>query len=364
MANYPTKLNEVFSAQTIEIFYQKAVSDVITNSEYEGQIRDKSSKLNVLTFGALDAQNYTGVDLTAVDLTESNAQLVTDQAKAFYFTVKSYDTFRSYIKNPEQTIQKQTANRLAQIVDQYVLGFYSDVAAGNRDGTDYVTGTVAVASTTGAVTGSGTTFTSGMVGKGFKATGHTVWYRVKTYASATSITIEDDKDDETSAYTGGAISGGASYTVQANTALTVTAATIFARITALSTLLNNAEVPAEDRWLVLPSTVAATLKQATEYISIGSDGGREAAMNGKLPGMFAGFNIYEVSDTRCSGDNTNGFHCLGGHKSALCFAMGLTEMGVEDAIGNFGKRFKSLYVYGAKVPDERRKALVEGFWKV
>jgi hypothetical protein len=44
--------------------------------------------------------------------------------------------------------------------------------------------------------------------------------------------------------------------------------------------------------------------------------------------------------------------------------MGLTENGVEDAIGNFGKKYKSLYFYGAKVPDERRKALAEGFWKL
>jgi hypothetical protein len=364
MATYPTKLAEAFASQTLEIFYQRSVADAITNSEYEGQIRDKTSKLNVLTFGALDAQNYTGANLVADDLTESNAQLVTDQAKAFYYRVKSYDTFRSYVKNPEQTVQKQTADRLKQIIDQFIFTFWADVAAGNRLGTSYTTGTVTVDVTTGVVTGSGTTFTSAMVGKGFKAVGHTKWYRIKTFTSTTSIVIEDDKDDETSAYTGGAIAGGTAYEIQANTAVQITAANVMSKITALSTILDNAEVPQGERWLVLPASIADILKLAPEYISIGSEGGREAAMNGKMPGMFAGFEVYSVADGRMVGNTTDGFHVLGGHKSAICFAMGMTEVGMEDLIGNFGKAYKSLTVYGAKVPDERRKALVEGYFKL
>jgi hypothetical protein len=364
MSDYPTKLAEAFAYKALDIFYRTSVADAITNSEYEGEIKDKTSKLNVLTFGAIDADTYTGADMTADDLTESNSQLVTDQAKSIYFRVLSYEVFRSYVKNPESTVQKQVASRIKQIIDQYVLGLYGDVAAGNRDGTDYTTGTVTVTVTTGAVAGSGTTFTSAMVGQGFQADGHTDWYRVKTYTNATTIVIEDDKDDETSAYTGGAIAGGSTYTVQANTAIQVTASTIFARISALATKLTNAEIPDEDRWLVLPASIATLVKQSDEYVGIGSEGGREAVQNGRMPGMFAGFNVYEVADGRVSGDSSDGFHCLGGHKSAICFAMGMTENGIEDAIGNFGKKYKSLWVYGAKVADERRKALVEGFWKL
>jgi len=44
--------------------------------------------------------------------------------------------------------------------------------------------------------------------------------------------------------------------------------------------------------------------------------------------------------------------------------MGIKEHGIEVLIGIFGKAYKSLHVYGAKVADVRRKALVEGFWKV
>jgi hypothetical protein len=366
MNTYPTKLAEAFAAQALEIFYATSVSDAITNSDYEGQIKDKTSILNVLTFGAIDAHAYTGADMTADDLTESNAQLITDQARYIYFRVKDYDTFRSYIKNPESTIQKQTASRMKQIIDKFILGFYTDVGAGNRDGTDYITGLVDVAATTGVVTGSGTTFTSGMVGAGFKATGQTSWYRVKSFSNTGSITIEDDRDDSVSAYTGGKIgtTTDTAYTVQGYSAVQVTKDTIFGHISTLATMLTNNEIPDSDRFLVVPASIATLIRQSPQWVNIGSESGRNSVQNGKMPGQLAGFNIYEVADGRATGNTIDGIHCLGGHKSAICSAMGLTENGVEDAIKNFGKLYKSLYVYGAKVPDERRKALVDGYWKL
>jgi len=364
MATYPTKLIEAFAAQALRIFYMTSVADAITNSDYEGEVRDKSSKVNVLTFGKLTAQNYTGANMTAQAFTESSAQLTTDQAKYFYFQVKDWDTFRSYVKNPENTIVEQVGNEIKKTIDQFILGFYTDVAAGNRIGTDYTTGTVEVAATTGVVTGTGTTFTSAMVGRGFKATGHSAWYRIKTYTSATSIIIEDDLDDETSAYTGGAIAATATYTVEAATAVTLTKSTIFQEVTNLAVRLTNAEIPYDNRWLVVPARIASLIRNAPEFISTGTESGRETVLNGQLGGRFAGFSVYEVSDDRISGNNTNGYRVLGGHKSAICMAMGLTRNQVEqDIIGNFGKAYKSLYVYGAKVVDERRKALVELFCK-
>jgi hypothetical protein len=376
MATYPNKLIEAFASQALRIFYMKSVSDAITNSDYEGEIKDKSSILNVLTFGKLTAQDYSGSPMTAQSLTESSAQLVTNQAKYFYFQVKDWDTFRSYVKNPENTIVEQVGNEIKKVVDTFVLTFWGDVAAGNRIGTDYTTGTVEVTATTGAVVGTGTTFTSAMVGKPFKATGQSKWYRVKTYTNATNIVIENDVDDlgfadpftgapvTVGGYDGGAIAAGATYTVQAATALTVTKSTIFQYMTQAAQILTDSEIPYDNRWMVVPARIASLIRQAPEFISQGTESGRMTVLNGMLSGQFAGFNVYEVSEDRIDGDNTNGYHCLGGHKSAICFAMGLTRNQVEqDIIGNFGKAYKSLYVYGAKVADERRKALVELFIK-
>jgi hypothetical protein len=362
MSAYATKLAEAFSSKVIQRYYESAVSERITNSDYEGQVRDKASVLNVLTFGALALKNYTNTAMTADSLTESNAQLVTDQQKAYYFKVKDLDTFKSYIKNPEGTILEQCRALLAETVDAYVLGLYGDVAAGNRDGTNYTTGTVTVDVTTGVVTpAGGAAFGSSMVGKGFKALGHTSWYRIKSYNAGTGgIVIEDDSDDETSAYTGGAIVAGATFVIQANTALQVTKNTINARVNALATILNERKIPKSDRWLVVPAGVSALVRQAPEYIPAVESAYNEVVKRG-LIGMLAGFQVFE--NQQISGDST-GWHVLAGHKSGITFALGMTESGVEDLIGDFGSAYKGLTVYGAKVIDERRKALTEGFWKL
>jgi hypothetical protein len=173
------------------------------------------SKLNINSLAKISEKTYTGANLTPDNLTEANGLLTIDQYKAFYWKEKTLDKWKSYIKEPKGTVLAQTAEERRKNIMTYLLGFWSDAASGQWYGTSYTTGTVTVDVTTGAVTGSGTTSTSAMVGKPFKALGHSVWYRVKTYTSTTAIVIEDDSDDETSAYTGGAIGAGATYEIQA-----------------------------------------------------------------------------------------------------------------------------------------------------
>lgn len=360
MAAYATKLAEAFASQALRIYYQTAVAEMITNQDYEGEIRDRASRLNILTFDKLTTKDYTGANLTADDITESNAQLNTDQQKAFYYKIRSLDKFKSYIKNPEGTLSEQAGLELKKVIDTFVLGFWADVAAGNRVGTDYTTGTVTVDVTTGAVTGSGTTFTAAMVGKGFKAAGHTIWYRVKTYTSATAIVIEDDKDDTTSAYTGGAIGAGATYTIEAATPVQVTKSTVYAQLNSARQKLDDQEIPSENRFVVVPPYVASMIRQAPEYIPA-VDRAYDEVVNRGLVGSLAGLTVY--MSARVIGDSVSGWHVLAGHKSGITYAMGFVENGIEDLIGNFGKAYKSLNVYGGKVVDERRKALSELFLK-
>lgn len=362
MSSFGTNVGEKFAKSVITKFFEMAVSPMITNDNYEGEIKGGGAdRLNILSVAEDQGlQSYTGADLTLGNATESEGVLIVDQKKAYYFGIKSWDKFKSYAEDVDSDLIKQKAGELQEAVDTYVLGLYTDVASGNRVGTDYATGTVEVTVTTGAVTGTGTTFTSAMVGKGFKATGHTQWYRIKTYTSATAIVIEDDKDDETSAYTGGAISAGASYTIEAATAVQVTASTVYTKIVALKTKLNKAKVPKADRWLVVPADIAGIIDTCTELVHA-TQKGDDVIANGHM-GRLAGFQVYENEEV--AGDGTNGYHCLAGHKSAICFAMAFTETGIEDLQANFGKAYKGLNCYGAKVVDRRRSALAEGFFKL
>jgi len=246
----------------------------------------------------------------------------------------------------------------------YILGFWSDAAAGNWYGTDYTTGTVAV-DVSGNVTGSGTTFTSAMVGKPFKATGHSKWYRVKTYSSSTAIVIENDSDDETSSYDGGVISSSSSYTIQANTVKQIdnggSNPSFLTMVLTLKQMLDENEVPDEDRCLVVPPAAWTTMAKDTG-IKLSVEPAFEQLVVKGYMGTLEGFKV--IRSNRVAGDNTNGYHILALHKSFLTFADKALEVGMEeDLIGNFGSAYKDLFVYDGKVADERRKFAAQAFVK-
>ncbi len=364
---YATKIAEGFSQKLLREMYDKSLTDVIVNREYEGEINGVGSKLNILNFGRISEQTYSGSDLTVESLYEVNASLTIDQYKSFYWKEKTLDRWLSYVKNPHPTIVVQKADERNKNMDTFVLGLYADVGAGNKVGTDYTTGTVTVDVTTGAVTGSGTTFTSAMVGRGFKATGHTKWYRVKTYSSATSIVIEDDSDDTTTGYTGGAITAGATYTIEAATVLTITTANLLQYVSKMKQKLDEVEsygynsVPDSDRWLIVPPEFEYILQRASGVVLHVPEVYTDLVQKGFL-GMLSGFKIYRSN--RLTGDNTDGYRVLAGHPLWCTFAEKLLEADIEeDLTANFGSAYKDLFVYGAKVTDARRHFACEGFWK-
>lgn len=73
---------------------------------------------------------------------------------------------------------------------------------------DYITGTITTLANAGtAVTGSGSTWTAQMVGRGFKINADSEWHFIKTFTSTTSIALETK-------YQGAAIAAGTSaYTI-------------------------------------------------------------------------------------------------------------------------------------------------------
>lgn len=362
---YGTKLAEAFSQKVIKHIYETSPIDELVNRDYQGEINGVGSKLNMLSLAKISEKTYSGSNLTVDDINETNSILTIDQLKSFYFRIKTIDQWKSYVKNPKGTVIEQKAEERKKNILTYLLGLWADVGAGNWYGTSYTTGTVTVDVTTGAVTGSGTTFTSAMVGKPFKATGHTKWYRVKTYTSATAIVIENDSDDEASSYDGGAISAGASYEIQANTTKTIdnggSNPSFLTMVLDLKQKLDEAEVPENDRFLFIPP-VGETTMLKDSGIKLNVPAAYESLVIKGFLTELVGFKVFRSN--RVAGDNTNGFHVIAGHKSWLTFADKMLESGAEeDLIGNFGMAYKDLFVYGAKVADERRKFAAHAFVK-
>jgi len=173
--------------------------------------------------------------------------------------------------------------------------------------------------------------------------------------------IEDDSDDDASAYTGGAISAGATYTIEAAAVRTVTKANIVDYIDELAERLDTAEIPKEGRWLTVNAKIAHLIKKSEEYVPAIESAYQDVVKKGLL-GQISGFDVYQ--NQQVAGNNTTGYYIMAGHKSAITFVMEFKETGIEDLIGNFGKAYKGLWVYGGKVLDERRKALAYGWFKI
>ena len=364
-SDYGTKLAEGFSQRLMKEMYDKSLIDSIVNRDYQGEINGVGSKMNILNFERLSEKTYANTALTADSLEENNAQLVIDQYKSFYWKEKTLARWLSYIKNPHSTVVKQKADERNKNMDTFVFGLYEDVGAGNRVGTDYSTGSVTI-DADGNVTGSGTTFTEAMEGRGFKADGHTGWYRVKDYTSATAITIEDDLDDVDSTYSGGAISGGSTYTIEAATPLAITTTNLLQYVSKLKEKLDTAErlslnaVPDSDRWLIVPPEFESLLVRATGVALHVPEVYTELVKKGFIT-MLQGFKVFRSN--RLTGDNTDGFRVLAGHPNWMTFAEKLlTATMEEDLIGDFGTAYKDLFVYGAKVTDARRHFAAEGYW--
>lgn len=364
MSAYGTKIAEGFSSKVMQFVYDRDLLSIIVNRNYEGEINGVGSKLNILDFAKLSEKTYTGSALTADSLEENNGQLVIDQYKSFYWKEKTLDKWLSYIKNPHPYIVTQVGNERMKNMETFVLAKHGDIGAGNRVGTDYTTGTVTIDSS-GNVTGSGTTFTSTMVGKGFKATGHTTWYRVKTYSSPTAIVIEDDLDDVSSQYTGGAIGAGAAYTIEAATPLAVTAGDILNTVSEARERLNLAEkngfsaVPDSDRFLIAPPEFFTKLTQGTGVVLHVESAYQDLVKRGFM-GELQGFKLF--MSNRLDGNNTDGYHLIAGHSNWMTFAEKVLDARMEeDLIGDFGTAYKDLFVYGAKVKDINRHQAAEIF---
>ncbi len=361
MDTYGDNYGERFAVTALDKYFEETIVDKITNRNYERYITEGGASLvHVKTFGSLTLGTYTGADMTAEDPSESEGDFNPDQQRFYYFTIKSLTKFEDYVKDPESDLIKQAVAQLKEAVDAYVLGLYADAGAGNRVGVDYTTGTITITITTGACTGSGTAWTSGMSGLGIKATGHSKWYRF-TYASGTTGFVYNDSDDDTASYDGGTITG-AAYTIEAAAVKTVTVDNIFESLDGMAVRLSEHKIPKADRWTVVNARIASVLRRSDELTQPLQSSYDDVVKRG-LIGQAAGFTVYE--NEQVSGNSVTGWYCMAGHTSAITFAMEMQQSGIEqDIIGNFGKRFKALWVYGGKVLDERRKGLAYMWVKV
>ena len=125
----------------------------------------------------------------------------------------------------------------------------------------------------------------------------------------------------------------------------ITANNVIGKIIDMGTVLDEANCPEGDRFIVIPAKMAGMIKQSDlKDASITGDG-NTPLRNGRL-GMIDRFTVYVSHNLYKNGSE---FSVIGGHNMGFTFASQMTNMETIRSETTFGNIIRGLQVYGYKV---------------
>lgn len=152
------------------------------------------------------------------------------------------------------------------------------------------------------------------------------------------------------------------------TPVTLTAANILSSITALSSVLDEANVPETDRWLIITPTERQILMQSNLAQAQFMGDPSSILRNGKI-GMIDRFTVYvsnllprAAANQNWAGGASSGtakrHAIMAGHKSAISFASQIAKVESLQNPNDFGTLIRGLNVYGYGVTQADGLALL------
>lgn len=351
-----SNFGEQFAGKVLRRTWQSAVTPIITNTDYEGEIKKFGDRVNILSFpGDFGLQDYSaGTDMSVTAVYDMEDQLVVEKRKAENFAIDRLEDLFTYVDDAADSLTENVAKTLERVVDTYVLEQAQYARAGNWVGIDIrVTGSsrdteasITTTATGGTIVvqspvtdnagasiehGDGTLdlagFDSTDIGKPIRLTSGsswaTAWYRITGVTDTVTVTVEN-WDGATAAldipngdvlrgmygdfpFTGGASNGdgkpttqgGWGWELQAGRATTLTSSVIYDQAVLLGEKLDNHEIPDTDRHLTVPPAVVSLLKSASELQPAVQMAYDNVVINGRV-GRVAGFDIHQAAGTRVS----------------------------------------------------------------
>ncbi len=143
----------------------------------------------------------------------------------------------------------------------------------------------------------------------------------------------------------GLYSGAASANAIGTVSVT-TAALAYTQIRKLKTKLDEANVPQEGRWVVVPPWYEGLLLEEDKFVRVDASGTSEGLRNGII-GRALGFNVMASNNAPLvTGDD---YAVMAGHPSAISFAEQIVKVEKYRPESGFSDAVKGLHVYGAKL---------------
>ena len=276
---------EIWSGKLIENFYDATVLAAISNTDYEGEIRQYGDTVNIRTTPEITIREYVkGQTLTVENPDKPKIQLLIDKGEYFACVEDDVDKVQSDI-NLMDTWSKDASERMKIKIDQRVLtDILPGIAATNK----------------GATAGEqSASFNLGTTGAPLTVT--------KDGASATTAVVD--------------------------------------LIVDMGTVLDEANAPESDRFIVIPAKMANLIKKSELKDASLSGDSMSVLRNGRL-GMIDRFTIYVSHNLYVSSGK---YSIIAGHKMGFTFASQMTNMETIRSESTFGNIIRGLQVYGYKV---------------
>jgi hypothetical protein len=284
---------EIWSGKLIEKFYASTVLGAISNTDYEGEIKEMGDKVNIRTKPTISINNYLADGLLTLQRPSGNIiTLQVDKGKYFNTILDDVMDVQSDL-NLLSMWSDDAAEQMKIVIDTDVLAGILGGAATNNKG-----------ATAGKISG---TLNLGVTGT-----------PLSTTAAAASGKVD-----------------------------------ILSILLRMGQALDEQNIPETGRWVVLPTWAATLIKQSELRQAYLSGDGVSILRNGRL-GMVDRFTIYtsNLLPSGVAGGLAAGEYAIyAGHAHGLTFASQVSKVETLRSEQTFGTILRGLQVYGYKVID-------------
>lgn len=290
---------EIWSGKLVEKFYASTVLSAISNTDYEGEIRNQGDRVKIRTKPTITIRDYRADGTLQIDRPEgSNLELYIGNAKYFNVALDDVIDVQSDL-NALSIWSDDAAQQLKIVVDTDVLGgIRAQMAAANRG------------ITAGAITGA--------INLGVSGTPLTSVARSPTAGQVEILDI----------------------------------------ILRLGQVLDEQNIPEEGRWIILPVWAIAQLKFSDLRMAYVTGDSVTPLRNGKV-GMIDRFTVYasNLLPSGVAGGMAAGEYVFyAGHAHGLTFASQITKLETIRSEMTFATLLRGLQVYGYQIVDPKALA--------
>jgi P22 coat protein - gene protein 5 len=129
-----------------------------------------------------------------------------------------------------------------------------------------------------------------------------------------------------------------------------TATNVYQKLVDLSVFMDQVNLPAEGRFVVVPPWVKGLLLQNSTFVTASAP---QVVLNGQI-GQIAGLNVLVSNNVKTTGTSPVVHHMVAGHPSAWTYAEQIVNLEGLRLEGSFADAVRGLHLYGAKVLDGAR----------